>query len=132
MGVINMRILVCGDRNYKRMDIIERELKGFPSDTIVIHGEASGADTLGAFVAKRLGMEIIPFPAKWHIYGRGAGPMRNGQMLDEGKPDLILAFHDDIKDSKGTKDMINKGVDAGKKVVLIEKGLEREITSEIR
>ncbi len=126
-----MKIIVCGDRKYKRMDIIENELKKFPLNTTVIHGEASGADLLGAFVADKLGMEVIPYPAKWHIYKRGAGPVRNQQMLDEGKPDLILAFHDNIKDSKGTKNMINKGIRAGKKVILIEKGVEKEIRSEI-
>lgn len=131
-----MRVLVSGDRNYRRMDIIERELKKFPGDTIVIHGAASGADTLAGFVAERIGLKVINdgkgFPADWKRYGRAAGPVRNKQMLDEGKPDLILAFHDDIKDSRGTKDMINRGVKARKKVILIEKGVGREITSEIK
>lgn len=131
-----MRVLISGDRNYKRMDLIERELKKFPSGTIIIHGAARGADTLAGFVAERIGLKVINdgkgFPADWKRYGMGAGPIRNQQMLDEGKPDLILAFHDDIKDSKGTKNMINKGVKAGKKVILIEKGIGREITSEIK
>lgn len=103
-----VRILVCGDRNWKRMDIIERELKKFPPGTIVIEGEAPGADTLGRFVAEKLGFKVIPFPAKWHIYRRGAGPIRNQQMIDEGKPDLVLAFHEDISKSVGTKDMVNR------------------------
>lgn len=127
-----MRILVCGDRHYNKLNIIERELKKFPSDTIIIHGTAPGADTLAAFVADRLGYKVIHFDAKWHIYGRGAGPVRNQQMIDEGKPDMILAFHDNIQESRGTKNMINKGVNARKKVILIEKGIEREIISEIR
>lgn len=130
-----MRVLVTGDRNYKRMDIIERELKKFPSDTIIIHGAAPGADTLTGFIAERIGLKVINdgkgFPAEWKRYGKGAGPVRNQQMIDEGKSDLILAFHDDIKDSKGTKNMINKGIKARKKVILIEKGVEKEITSEI-
>ena len=130
-----MRVLVTGDRNYNKLGIIERELKKFPSGTIIIHGAAPGADTLAGFVAERIGLKVINdgkgFPADWRRYGKGAGPVRNKQMLDEGKPDLILAFHDDIKNSKGTKNMINKGIKAGKRIILIEKGFEREITSEI-
>lgn len=130
-----IRVLVCGDRNWKNMGIIERELIKLPADTIIIHGAARGVDTLAKFVAERIGLKIINdgkgFPADWKRYGRGAGPVRNKQMIDEGKPDLILAFHDDIKNSKGTKNMINRGIEAKKKVILIEKGVEREIISEI-
>ncbi len=115
-----MRILVCGDRHWKRMDIIERELKKFPPGTIVIEGEAPGADTLGRFVAERLGFGVIPFPAKWHIYGRGAGPIRNQQMLDEGKPELVLAFHENISESVGTKDMVHRARSTGIKVEIFK------------
>lgn len=114
-----MKILVSGDRNWKRMDIIERELKKFPSDTVIIHGAARGADTIAAFVADRLGMEVIPFKPEWHIYGRGAGPVRNQKMLNEGKPDMVLAFHENIKESLGTKDMIERAKKARIKVILI-------------
>jgi len=41
-------------------------------------------------------------------------------MLDEGKPDLVLAFHTDIKNSKGTKNMIQQAEKRGIKVILIK------------
>jgi hypothetical protein len=115
-----MRILVCGDRNWCNMSIIERELKKFPSDTVVIHGAAKGADTLGGFVADKLGFKVLVFPAKWGIYGKGAGPIRNQKMLDEGKPDLVLAFHENIDESKGTRDMVHRARGAGVKVVIFK------------
>jgi hypothetical protein len=116
-----MRILVCGDRNWKRMDVIERELKKFPPGTIVIHGAARGADTIGGFVADKLGFDVIPFDAKWHIYGRAAGPIRNQQMIDDGEPDLVLAFHENINESVGTKDMVNRARGVGIKVEIIKR-----------
>lgn len=116
-----MKILVCGDRHWKRMDIIERELKKFPPGTIVIHGAAKGADTLGGFVADKLGFKVIPFDAKWKIYGRAAGPIRNQQMIDEGKPELVLAFHENISESLGTKDMVNRARGVGIKVEVFKK-----------
>ena len=116
-----MRILVCGDRDWRDMSIIERELKKFPLGTIVIHGAAKGADILGGFVADKLGFEVIPFPAKWKIYGKGAGPVRNQQMIDEGRPDLVLAFHENISESRGTKDMVNRARGVGVKVEIFKR-----------
>ena len=50
-------------------------------------------------------------------------------MLDEHPQiKLVLAFHNDIDSSRGTKDMINRAVKAGKKVILYTDTTEREIT----
>lgn len=116
-----MKVLVTGDRNWNRMDIIERELRKLSKDTIIIHGTARGADTIAKFVAERLGMVVRPFKPEWHIYGRAAGPIRNQKMLDEGKPDLVLAFHENLDESVGTKDMVTRARKAGLKVILIER-----------
>ena len=105
------------------MDIIERELRKLPSDTLIIHGAARGADTLGKFVAEKIGLKVINdgkgFPADWNRYGKGAGPVRNQQMIDEGKPDLVLAFHENINESRGTKDMVARARGIGLKVIII-------------
>lgn len=79
-------------------------------------GEARGADRLAAEAARRLGIpshRILRFPAKWGKYGKAAGPIRNQQMLDEGKPTLVLAYHNDLENSKGTKDMVSRAEAAG-------------------
>lgn len=126
-----MKVLCCGDRNWSNFDIIRRELEKFPKDTEIIQGCANGADKMSANITKVLGMKLISskdnkdivnnpgFPANWNKYGRAAGSIRNKQMLDEGKPDLVLAFHTDIKKSKGTKNMIEQSKKRGIKVVLI-------------
>ncbi len=127
-----MIVLVTGDRNWKRMDIIEREFKKLPKDTIIIHGAARGADTLAGFVADKLGMKVMEsekgvkgFPAKWNIYGRGAGPIRNQVMIDKilsypGVPKKVLAFHNNIAESLGTKDMVTRARKAGLSVEIIK------------
>jgi predicted Rossmann-fold nucleotide-binding protein len=53
------------------------------------------------------------FPANWPKHGKGAGFIRNQQMLNEGKPDLMIAF----PGGKGTADMIEKAIKAGIKVI---------------
>ena len=40
-------------------------------------------------------------------------------MLSEGKPDLIVAFHNDLANSKGTKDTITRALRTGIPVDLI-------------
>ena len=44
-------------------------------------------------------------PADWKKYGKSAGPIRNREML-KMDPDIVLIFHDDPKNSKGTKDCV--------------------------
>lgn len=119
-----MRILVCGDRNWTDSALIWGALRRYnPAHLVVIHGAARGADTLAARAALEMGASIdrspTPkqplggYPAEWGRYRRAAGPIRNQQMLIEGKPDLVLAFHDDLVHSKGTRDMLYQAGRAG-------------------
>lgn len=48
----------------------------------------------------------MTLPADWPRFGSAGGPIRNWQMLRDGRPDVVLAFHDDIAASKGTKNML--------------------------
>ena len=114
-----MRILVCGDRNWTNREAIERELRKFPPDTVVIHGAAPGADTIAGEVAKDLGLTVEAYEADWWLYGRAAGPIRNQRLL-EAQPDQGLAFHADLENSKGTKDMVRRMCQAGKPIVVFE------------
>ena len=115
-----MRVLCCGDRFWTSYEIIRRELEKLDDYTVIIEGCAKGADSISGYIARQLNYEVLEFPANWDKYGRAAGPIRNKQMLDEGKPDLVLAFHSDIKRSKGTKNMIEQAKKRGIKVILIE------------
>lgn len=99
-----MRVLVCGGRTYTDQDevfaVLNRIHKETPI-TAIIHGCAAGADYLGGEWARRNNIPEIRFPANWAEHGRQAGPFRNQEMLDRGKPDLVVAF----PGQKGTDDM---------------------------
>jgi len=116
-----MRVIVCGSRFWKDVDIIRRELEKLPPDTIIIHGGANGADRIAGKIATQLGFKVVVFEAEWDKYGKAAGVIRNQRMIDEGKPDLILAFHNNILQSKGTKDMLLRGLHYGIPVKLIRR-----------
>lgn len=99
-----MRVLISGDRNWKDKDIILEALYSLGNVDVVIEGGARGADTLGKEIAEFLGIPVIHCPADWS-QGKKGGIFRNISMLNH-KPDLVLAFHNDIGNSKGTKHML--------------------------
>jgi hypothetical protein len=88
-----LRILVCGGRDYDNVDKVYEVLDEFPTEELlIIHGGARGADSLAGVWAFERGVQVTRYPADWEKYGKRAGYVRNQQMLDEGKPDLVIAF----------------------------------------
>lgn len=109
-----MIIVVTGDREWESLETISEAFKWFlnhykvtPEQVMVIEGEARGADKRCRLVAEEMGMNVKALPAEWEKYGRAAGPIRNQSMLDF-HPEVCLAFHDDLENSKGTKDMVKR------------------------
>jgi hypothetical protein len=85
--------------------------------TSIIHGKArKGADQFAAYWGNRMMIDVRPFPADWRTYGKAAGPIRNQRMIDEGKPDLVIAF----PGGRGTADMIRRAEAAGIEVIKVE------------
>lgn len=102
-----MRVLVCGGRDYKNKTHLFNVLDAIHQEqpiTLIIEGEARGADQLSALWASSRKVELLPFPADWDRFGLGAGPIRNTQMLIEGKPELVVFF----PGKTGTADMVAK------------------------
>ena len=60
--------------------------------TMLITGDAQGADTLAKHWAQDRGIRTRIFVADWGRYGPAAGPIRNERMLKQGRPDLVVAF----------------------------------------
>lgn len=114
-----MIILVTGDRNWVHKDIIRQAfLAKVPQGKhTLIHGAARGADTLSGLVADSLGWSVTEVPAEWRKYGRAAGRVRNIKMLDM-KPDVVLAFHNNLTESKGTKHCVANALKRGIPVYL--------------
>lgn len=114
-----MRILVCGGRDYLDYNYLRKTLSEIlyqneltVDDVIIIQGGAKGADFLAKCFSYCYGWGGImceEYPADWKKYGRGAGHIRNQQMLDEGKPDLVVAF----PGGRGTNDMVTRAKNAG-------------------
>jgi len=111
-----MRVLVCGGRSFTDQALLEDTLdrlhlaRGF---AVLIEGDAVGADRLAGAWAETRGIAHLVFKADWDGLGSKAGPIRNQQMLTEGKPDLVVAF----PGRRGTAHMIGLARDAGVEVI---------------
>ena len=113
-----MRILVCGGREFTDDQMLSERLNDLHGEreiTLVIAGGARGADTLAAEWATAQGIPCEVYLADWEGLGRKAGPIRNQRMLDEGEPDLVVAF----PGGRGTADMVRRARSAGLEVLEI-------------
>lgn len=119
-----MKILICGDRLWNERPPMEKLVAGFPSDTVVIHGDCHGADKMAGEVATARGLTVEVYPIKpedWLKYGKGAGPVRNRLMLSQN-PDLVIAFHNDLNQSRGTLNCIKQARTKKRRIILYCKG----------
>ena len=80
--------------------------------TSIVQGGADGADRLAAEWCWDHGLPVGTFNADWKAHGKAAGPIRNQRMLDEAKPDFVIAF----PGGTGTADMCARAEAANVKV----------------
>lgn len=124
-----MRVIVCGGRDFNDKAMLWNVLDGFcksnglcypedehgnwlPKDFILIHGGARGADLLADDWGVHNFVCIEEHKAAWYKFGKAAGAIRNRAMLDQGKPDAVIAF----PGGRGTADMVQQALCAGVKV----------------
>ncbi len=100
-----MRVLVCGGRNFTDHYKFDEAMKLLPfKPSIIIHGDAKGADTLGRMWGMSKGIFTVAVPALWDAHGKGAGPKRNQAMIYIMKPEYCVA----LPGGHGTDDMIRR------------------------
>ena len=105
-------------------------MERFPKGTTVIHGDARGVDTIAHCIAESLELQIIRFPVTpemWEVQGKAAGHFRNKRMLDEGGPDLVIAFVPIGIEARGTMNMIAQAEAYGVRVVKIDGHIKSEM-----
>lgn len=115
------RVLVCGGRHYDDWSLVRRTLNRLHEEQpfrLVITGAAGGADGLARSWAFSRQITVAEFPANWRGLGKKAGPLRNGEMIELMKPDVIIAF----PGGNGTINCIQQAKNAG--VPVIEVGKE--------
>lgn len=102
-----MVVLVCGGRSYSDGARLFEELEKIHTATpitLLVEGQARGADALANCWAKLAGIPTKRYPADWGRYGKAAGFIRNATMLADAKPELVVAF----PGGRGTADMVRR------------------------
>lgn len=108
------KILVTGTRTPSKglLSIMREVFKAMAiehPEVLIIHGACRGVDLYAEELARKHELEYAGFPARWSLNRRGGGVIRNGRMLvAHPDVDLGLAFHDDLENSTGTKDMTRR------------------------
>lgn len=113
-----MRVVVTGGRDYQQKSVVRRILLQVGEITELAHGGAPGADKLSGEIASGLDIPVTIFDANWKTDGLAAGPKRNRKMLDEFKPDLVIAF----PGGRGTANCVAEAKKRGIKVLEVGNG----------
>jgi len=120
-----LRVVVTGGRDFNDYSYVNKVmdlfiLSEFGKDMhLLIYGVATGADTLCYEWAVARNIITLPFPvtkSEWDRLGRAAGPIRNRRMIEDGKPDVCIAF----PGNTGTANMIKQCKELGVPVILAE------------
>lgn len=133
-------VLVCGGRDYTDRDMVfdmlETVHEGRGPIVELIHGAATGADTLAAEWADTNNIPQKQYPANWEdlshpdavirrsrdgrFFDARAGVRRNQLMLTDAKPNLVVAF----PGGPGTAHMRDLARSNGVKVMRILQAVE--------
>lgn len=103
-----MVILIAGSRSWTNHRIIQEYIHSLPESVTIITGGAKGADSIAHEIAKRAGLQTKVYLADWNKYGRGAGMIRNKEMIADA--DMVCCFWDG--ESTGTKNTIDLAINA--------------------
>jgi hypothetical protein len=101
------RVLVCGGRFYADFEFVGRTLTQVHQAlgiTLLIHGGASGVDSLANAWAEAQGIPVKVFPVDWENGGLATVPARNMLMLKDGQPEHVVAF----PGGPGTLDLLTR------------------------
>ncbi len=116
-----MKSIICGGRNYadltnknKKISVSKYEIKfvkhmlSYLKNRLgldaIKNGGAKGVDSCAHSWANENDVHSARYPADWAKYGKGAGPIRNAQMLEDNDVDVVVSF----PGGNGTEDMIAK------------------------
>lgn len=95
--------IIAGSRTFDNNDLFVNTMLDLDFEiSKVVCGMAEGADTMGRLYGEWANIPVIKFPAKWNIYGKKAGHIRNDEMAKYAE--ALILFWDGK--SPGSKNML--------------------------
>ena len=116
-----MRVLVGGGRHFEDTEKVHRELVRLHWQkpiSVLIHGSVTGVGIAAEAWARSSGTPVVRYPPNWKLYGKKAEGLRDAFMIEDSRPDLVLAF----PGGRHTADLIQKAIDAKIAVLAIPAG----------
>ena len=116
---LSITLAVCGGRELDDWALVREAMDSIhDSHTIdkLISGGCRGADKLAEDWAHLNLVDTDVYEANFAQHGKSAGPRRNQEMLDLGKPDMLLAF----PGGRGTADMVRRSIKSGIPVAIVD------------
>lgn len=90
-----MRVLICAGRHYADTKMTRQVLDAYHrlrSIGVLIHG---GSQYLGSEVedwAREMAVDVVRYPPNWQRHGKQAERHRNRFMLQDSRPDVVIAL----------------------------------------
>ena len=110
-----MKIIVTGGRDFLDKQFIYKTLESL-HPTYIIHGGATGADSLAGDFAKEKNIIECVYKANWNLHGKKAGPIRNKEMCHENQDATLVAF----PGGKGTANCIQEATCIGMNIIKVK------------
>lgn len=124
-----MKLIIAGSHSTPHQEAIAQvkaalaaALTVWPEPTAILEGGAKGIDAAAKAHLSNY-YPVRSYPADWDKYGKGAGPVRNRQMAQDG--DCLLAIRD--YRSPGTGNMIETMASMHKPVLIVHPDAPGEI-----
>lgn len=100
-----MRLLIAAGRHLQDAALIRRALMrahAIRPITVVIHGSSGRLGTIAEEWGRAQHLHVVRYPANWRAFGKRGGVIRNAFMLEDSRPDLVLA----LPGGSDTRDLI--------------------------
>ncbi|SDR58524.1 Protein of unknown function [Rhizobiales bacterium GAS113] len=107
-----MRIIVCGGRNHCDRRLVERELTRLHwrmPISVVIHGGGDAQAIAIEHWARMRGLAVVRYRPNWERFGHRGEILRNAFMLEDTRPDLVVAF----PGGHSTADLVQRARNSG-------------------
>jgi predicted Rossmann fold nucleotide-binding protein DprA/Smf involved in DNA uptake len=114
-----MKVAVVGSRTFTNRELLFAKLDELQRlhgpFSLIVSGGAAGADSLAEDYALAHEIEVLVLEPEWKRYGRGAGRVRNEQIVKAA--DMVVAFWNG--ESRGTANTIEIARRWAKAVVVV-------------
>lgn len=107
-----MRLLVCGGRHLDDARFVRAELSRLHAVnpiTVLIHGGHIVLGTVLEDWARENIIHVVRYPSNWQHLGKRADIIRNAFMIDDSRPDCLLA----LPGGRNTLDLVYRARSAG-------------------